>query len=88
LNPNTALIAKKPINRSNDLTCIYYLRERERGTYDIAESDDIEESRRASGRRRRGRRRRRFINVFVGKQSRCLPHRFRKLSQFFDRLHN
>lgn len=30
MNPNTALIAKKPINRSNDLTCIYYLRERER----------------------------------------------------------
>lgn len=49
--------------------------------YDIADNDDVEEGRRASGWGGR------VVDVFVGKDSGGLVHRLRELNQFFDRLH-
>lgn len=52
------------------------------GTYDIAESDDVQESGGAFGGGWWG-----LIDIFIGKDSSRLPHRFGKLCQFFDCLH-
>lgn len=46
-------------------------------TYDIAETNDVEESGSASG----------FFDVFVGKKGGRLAHGFGELNQFVDSLH-
>jgi hypothetical protein len=49
----------------------------EKETYDIAEANDVEESRSAPG----------LFNVFVGEEGGSLSHGFGELNQFLDCLH-